>query len=849
MKKSVIIFTNILIMASILAFVIYYNGKKQNELIDSQIEAFEDMTLVLSQVTANYLQGEQRICDVWANYINASGLTMEEAVNYIRVSHVRPDTSAHLIYTDDGSFSGLSTRPRAGTEDDYVVSYAGVNLWQEAVLHNEVGDGIHITRAYTNPLNGEQALAFYNSITLTDESSGSSRDALLLRVIPVSKLEDGWVFPKEDYKSAELTMINAEGSYIIKGKSFKNTSFLEFYKSYTSTDPAALQYVTRELSMPSGTFTMNNSRGEECLIAHAQIRQTTEWNIISYVTLSELEGTQVDWPLIIPVGAALLLLFLLDMAYMMKFNRRLAHVAREAETASRAKTDFLSAMSHDIRTPMNAIIGLTAITEKNVEDPQLVSENLRKISMASNHLLTLINDILDISKVESGKLNLSPVNFSIVETAENLVNLSQPMVKEKKIDFSFHIRNMEKEYLNADQLRINQIFINILSNAIKYTEPGGSVKVSMEERSMDQEGSVELIYQVADTGIGMSKEYMERMYQPFSRQTDSRVNTIQGTGLGLAITRQMVDLMDGRIECESEEGKGTTFTVYLTLPVAEQQIEEADLENVDVLLVDDDEILLETGQETLRSLNALTETAASGEEAIRMITGRHQLGKDYDLVILDWKMPGMDGLDVVRALREKMQFKVPILLISSYDWSDIEEEAKKAGVNGFIGKPLFRSRLYDKISEVLGRKKESVLPEDDLSDIRGMKILVAEDNEINWEIIHALLEMYGIDSFRAPNGQIAVQMLMDAPRDSYDLVFMDIQMPVMNGLDAARAIRALENSWACDIPIIAMTADAFSENVSECMAAGMNGHIAKPIDTKLVLKEIRNIRIRQQSKR
>ena len=939
MKKSRIIFTNIVIMAAILAFVVFYNGKKRRELTASQIESFVDMTQVLGQVTANYLQGEQRICDVWAHYINATGFTMQEAADYIKVSHVRKDTSAHLIYTDDGSFAGLSTRPKTDTGDDYDVSYGKVNLWQEVDLDAQTGQGIHVTRAYTNPQNGEQSIAFYDSIILVDETDsdktqedgaqsgagridsdkvqqgreeqadeaqageattgGRTRRALLMRVIPLSKLEDGWAYPKEEYKSAELTMINSEGEYIIKGKSFKNSNFLEFYKSYTSTDPAALENIQEQLTAGGGSFTMHNSHGDECLIGHAPVGAALDWRILSYVTLDELQGSQVDWPLIILVSAGLVLLFVLDMAYMMKFNRRLAHVAKEAETASRAKTDFLSTMSHDIRTPLNAIIGLTTITEKNVQDPELVSENLRKISMASNHLLTLINDILDISKVESGKLNLTPAAFSIVETAENLVNLSQPMVKEKNIDFRFHIRRMEKEYLYADQLRINQIFINILSNAIKYTQPGGSVTVSMEERTggemagahaagkpgemagkpaagkpgevpgkpaagkpgeiaaapaegksgTGQEAYVTLVYRVADTGIGMSKEFMATMYQPFSRGTDSRVNTIQGTGLGLAITKQMVDLMGGQIDCESEEGKGTIFTVTLTLPVADQQTVQADLENVDVLLVDDDEILLETGLETLRSLKAIAETASSGEEAIQLVTNRHAIGKDYDLVILDWKMPGMSGIEVVKTLRENKHIEVPILLISAYDWSDIEDAAKEAGANGFISKPLFRSRLYEKISEMLGRKSRQILPEDDMSDLSGMKVLVSEDNDINWEIIHALLEMYGIASWRAENGQIAVDMLKSAPENAYDLVFMDIQMPVMNGLEATRTIRAMTDSWAGRIPIIAMTADAFSENVAECMTVGMNGHIAKPIDTKLVLKELRTIQSNRVSNR
>ena len=462
--------------------------------------------------------------------------------------------------------------------------------------------------------------------------------------------------------------------------------------------------------------------------------------------------------------------------------------------------------------------------------------------MASNHLLTLINDILDISKVESGKLTLSPVTFSVVETVENLVNMSQPMVKEKNIDFRFRVNRMEKEYLYADQLRLNQICINLLSNAIKYTQPGGQVCVDLRETPSEKPGCVHLAYTVADTGMGMSKEFMGRMYEPFSRQTDSRVNTVQGTGLGLAITKQMVGLMEGTIACESEEGKGTTFRVDLDIPVAERQLDEMHLDPIDVLVVDDDPVLLETASDNLASLGARPETASSGEEALGLIVSRHTAGRDFDIVILDWKMPLMDGVTCAKRIREEVGSRVPIVLISAYDFSQVEEAAKEAGANGFISKPLFRSRLYETINSVLGLQAKPVEPEEDHSDLADMRVLIAEDNDVNWEIISMLLSMYGVATERAENGRVCVDMLREATEGAYNLVFMDIQMPVMNGLDATRAIRGLTDSWASRIPIIAMTADAFSENVAECLAAGMNGHIAKPVDIKLVIKEITRIK-------
>ena len=323
----------------------------------------------------------------------------------------------------------------------------------------------------------------------------------------------------------------------------------------------------------------------------------------------DLKGDTENWLLVGVVSLGLLILFLFDLLSILYFNKRLQVAAREAESANKAKTDFLSTMSHDIRTPMNAIIGLTTIAEKNLGDVESTGESLRKISLASNHLLTLINDILDISKVESGKLKLSPLTFSIVETVENLVTVSQPMIKEKNIEFNFHINQIEKEYLYTDQLRLNQIYINLLSNAIKYTEPGGSVTVDLHQEESDKPGCVRLTYVVADTGIGMSPEFMANMYQPFSRQIDSRVNSIQGTGLGLAITKQMVDLLGGTIDCESEQGKGTTFTVVLDIPEADRQRDDMQLEPMDVLLVDDDETMLEVTTDTLESLGATAEQA------------------------------------------------------------------------------------------------------------------------------------------------------------------------------------------------------------------------------------------------
>ena len=829
-------------MVAILLFVVVYTIFENRINLQRQTEHFVNTTAAMERVTENYLEGEQRVCDVWARYINSREMSMEEAADYIRISHVLPNASAHLVYLD--SKKGVSTRPHPGT-GDYEVSYKNMEFLDDTAWISDIGDSINISRAYTNPMNGEQSLAFCNKITLRGSGDGAAEEAVLLRVLPISELEQKWIFPQEEFENAEITLIDFDGDYLIKSKTFKNSNFFEFYKSYNPSDPALLESLHSEVTSSTGSVTILNSRGEEMLLAFTPIAESVEWTLLSIIPKTDLKLNTQNWILIGVISAGLLVLFVIDMLFVRQFNKKLRIAAMEAESANKAKTDFLSTMSHDIRTPMNAIIGLTTIAQKNLGDPEATGESLRKIGLAGNHLLTLINDILDISKVESGKLNLSPVTFSIVETVENLVNLSQPMVKEKNIDFNFRVNRMEKEYLYADQLRLNQIYINILSNAVKYTEPGGSVSVDMKEEESPADGCVRLTYRVSDTGIGMTPEFMEKMFQPFSRQTDSRVNSIQGTGLGLAITKRMVDLMGGTIECQSEPGKGTTFNVVIDIPVSDRQREDMRLDPIDVLVVDDDEVLLKTAEDTLESMGAKVECAKTGAEALGMISGRRGEGRSFDVIILDWKMPDMNGIETVRRIRSEIDENVPVLLISAYDRSEVEEEAKKAGANGFVSKPLFRSTLYDKISQLLGKEIKSAEPEDDYSDLDGVHVLVAEDNDINWEIINAMLGMFGVTAERAENGRVCVDKMKEAEEGRYTLIFMDVQMPEMNGLDATKEIRRLEKPWAASIPIIAMTADAFSENVTECLNAGMNGHIAKPVDVKLVIKEIRKIKERE----
>ncbi len=514
-----------------------------------------------------------------------------------------------------------------------------------------------------------------------------------------------------------------------------------------------------------------------------------------------------------------------------------------AEVANKAKTTFLSSMSHDIRTPMNAIVGMTTIAAHHLDDRERVQDCLEKINLSSHHLLTLINDVLDISKIESGKLTLNPVVFSIRETITSLINIVRPMLSAKDLEFDVHLHRVDYESLYADEVRINQIFINILTNAVKYTPEGGKVVMDLTEEFLPENDHVRLTYTVEDTGIGMSEEFMATMYQTFSRAKDGRINKIQGTGLGLAIVKQMVDLMGGTIDCKSTLGKGTKFTVTLDVPVGKKMPEKLTLpQKIPILLVDDDEIFLESADEILRDMGAVTKTALGGEEALNIVKAGRQKGESFAVAIVDWKMPEMDGLRTIRAIRSVAGGEMPVILVSAYDWSEIEDEAGDSGANGFISKPLFRSYVYEKLCEILRLEGETAEEKaNQANDLQGKHLLVAEDNELNWEVIAELLDMSGISADHAKNGQECVDMLGKAPAGAYDMVLMDIQMPVMNGRDASRAIRADSRPYVRDIPIIAMTADAFAEDIAACLEAGMDGHVSKPVDMDKLYQEMHKV--------
>ena len=515
-------------------------------------------------------------------------------------------------------------------------------------------------------------------------------------------------------------------------------------------------------------------------------------------------------------------------------NAALKDAYEAADRASSAKTDFLSNMSHDIRTPMNAIIGMTAIAGAYIDDKERVRDCLAKITASSKHLLSLINEILDMSRIESGKLTLSEEEFNLSDLIENLLTMVKPQVAEKNHQMNVRIVDIEHEDVIGDSLRIQQAFVNIMSNAIKYTPDGGTINLTISERPTNKTkvGCYEFVFE--DNGIGMSEEFMKKLFTPFERAENEYSSKIQGTGLGMAITKNIVNMMNGDIKVKSVQGEGTTFTITIFLRL--QSVDDVSIEELvglPVLVVDDDEICCQSTAEILKEIGMDSEWVTKGHTAVERVVQRHDNDDDFFAVILDWKMPGMDGLETTKERRKKVGNEVPIIIFSAYDWTDIEMEARAAGVDAFISKPLFKSRLTSLFKGLVGEEVD--VPENELeniarSDYSDKRILLVEDNEINREIAVEILGMTGIQIETAENGKIAVDMVSDSADGYYDLVFMDIQMPVMNGYDAASAIRSLGRKYTNRLPIIAMTANAFAEDVVATKNAGMNEHIAKPLD-------------------
>ena len=574
---------------------------------------------------------------------------------------------------------------------------------------------------------------------------------------------------------------------------------------------------------------------EKNYLEEIQAQEQREWDF-EYVHLKTGEkrwfhniamGSEVN-------GKKKYILVMSDRTSDWKMNQALSEAVRAAETANKAKSTFLSNMSHDIRTPMNAIIGFTTLAVSNIDDKKRVQDYLGKILSSSNHLLSLINDILDMSRIESGKIHLEETEVSLSEVLHDLKTIISGQIHAKQLELYMDVMDVTNEDVYCDKTRLNQVLLNLLSNAVKFTPAGGTVSVRIRQYPGTVKGSELYEIRVKDNGIGMSQEFVQKIFSPFERERTSTVSRIQGTGLGMAITKNIVNMMGGTIEVLTEQGKGTEFIVRLPFRIQSkhQRIEKiAELEGLKALVVDDDFNTCDSVTKMLVKVGMRSEWTLSGKEAVLRARQSMEMGDAFHAYIIDWRLPDMNGIEVTRQIRS-LGDDTPIIILTAYDWSDIEVEARAAGVTAFCAKPMFMSDIRDTLMTAIGQKQAeaetAILPTAG-SDFRGRYILLVEDNELNSEIAAEILNEYGFLVDTAENGAEAVEKVKNSKPGNYDLVLMDVQMPVMNGYEATKQIRALDNPALAGITILAMTANAFDEDKKKALECGMDGFLSKPI--------------------
>ena len=727
---------------------------------DRVIETFEKMTVTAEQIITNYLEDEQHLCDIWSNYINRSAeagepMTAEEAISYIRKAKISPDIYGHLIFLDGDTLEGISTHPSLSNFNDYSVSYKNIKIFDSIDDIRRQDRPVNLTRAYTNPQNGVQSIAFMDMVNVLDDKSGEVREALLMRVESVSMLEDKLVFLNGEYESVEISLINKDGDYLVHGKSLKNSNFFEYYKSYNSGNIEDYTRMKEMVTTQSGTMRMLNSKGEECVISYTPLQSMNVWFLLAYIPAGELATeTVVDWLLLGMVTLGLMLLLAFNYLVLMLYNRKLAEAAEAAKQANEAKSHFLSTMSHDIRTPMNAILGLNEMVLRDSHEDEIVAYS-ESIRTAGKTLLGLINDILDFSKIEAGKMDIINVDYSFASMLNDLVNMVQGKAQDKGLSFYLDVDKNIPSILYGDEIRIKQIITNILSNAVKYTKEGGiTFKVGFEKIEEDPD-SIRLHISVTDTGVGIKPEDMDRLFKAFERIDENKNRNVEGTGLGMSIAQSFLNMMGSHIEVESEYGKGSTFSFVLVQSVRnwnpigdyEEHFKRSFSERMRyharftapkarLLVVDDTPVNLSVFENLLKRTKVQIDKATSGDEGISLYKQKH-----YDVIFLDHMMPDKDGIETLgdmKRIADSPNAGVPVVCLTANAISGMREKYINAGFDDYITKPIDPDRLEALLLQHLPKDKISSPNDEEIEEDSSIPDFIFEIQDLDADtgIIH-----------------------------------------------------------------------------------------------------------------
>lgn len=772
---------------------------------------------------------------------------MEEPENFVR-SYEGDKTIARILFIRTGNTKGISNTGEAFSEDELDFS-GGFTV-----------EGLPISTSYVNDL-GTWAYTMKCPV----EKDGGEIGTLYMEYIYDSFDE---ALPEKLYNgSASLYIMDTNSQrFVLKPKGIGerdagHLNLRDFYQANNILEKDLQDEIFESIQTGKNVMFYHDIQGKEALIYMWAVNGKAAY-LIGFVPVEAIqqEGNAVNRNMFMVVFVMLAAFFLCVTVYFLNerqrvkirrereaeretHSRQLAEALQAAQAANHSKTMFLSNMSHDIRTPMNAILGFATLLAKDADNPEKVREYTKKIDASGHHLLSLINDVLDVSKIESGKVVLTIGEFTLGTIVSSVDAIIRPAARARNQSFHVSVTGIEHENLIGDETRLNQILINLLSNAVKYTQEGGDIWfriIGLGQRSSQFE---HIRIEVEDNGFGMTPDYLKVIFDAFTRAENSTTNKVQGTGLGMAITKNIVELMGGTIEVASEEGKGSKFTVELELRIPERQIdgqfwEENGISHV--LAVDDDEELCRNMKSLLESAGVRTDVAYSGEEAVALAEKAIASEDAYQMILMDWNMPGMGGKEAVRQIRRTAPDGVWIFILTANDLDAIEGEAPRVGIDAFLSKPFFATALKEKLLELKSEESEQA-PESEDEDAKGffgLHVLVAEDNDINAEILMELLSLEGVNCEVAENGKLALERFGESAVGEFDVILMDVQMPVMNGYEATKAIRALPRKDAVTIPIIAMTANAFAEDVRDALNAGMNAHVAKPIEMDVVKETI-----------
>ena len=842
-KETPLVISVVLVFCILGAVVFFISQKISSEISSSAVNNLSESLDLIQGTIESILNNEADFQKLIAQEI----MMLEDPEEFIR-SYSKNKTLARLSLIRSGEHEGISNTGEKFSETGLDFS-AGKEV-----------EGLPISSSYLNDM-GTWAYTMKCPVVKDDEEIATLYAEYIYDLLDET-------LPNSFYGGhAMLYIMDTKNERFVltpKGMGERNAGHLDladFYRANDILDEELQAEVSEAVSSGQNFMFYHDVLKKDSLIYMWSVNHGAIY-LIGYVPIEAIQQesasvTQNIYIMVVSMMAAFLLCCIL---YYFKqkqqdkirkereeerevHSRQLAEALQTAQIANSSKTMFLSNMSHDIRTPMNAILGFTTLLTRDAENPEKVREYTEKIAASGRHLLGLINDVLDVSKIESGKVVLTIGEFALKDLVSSVDSIIRPMAHAKNQHFEVSVTDIEHEYLIGDETRLNQVLINLLSNSVKYTPEKGIIWLRIIRLKQHTSQYEHIRIEVEDNGYGMTPEYLKTIFDPFTRAENSTTNKVQGTGLGMAITKNIVELMGGTIRVASEVDKGTLFTVELELRVPDGQTDEEFWKNYSIsriLAVDDDVEICKNVQTLMRNTGVLVDTTFRGKEAVRMVQDAIASGKDYQMILLDYQMPGLNGIETAKQIRALVPWEIPILFLTAYDGQELEEEAGSIGNFGVLAKPFFVAAFKEKIMKMHAeRHPEDGMPEPaEDHDLEGLHFLVAEDNEINAEILSELLELEGATCEVVENGQLAVNRFKASTAGEFDAILMDVQMPVMNGYEASRAIRAMERKDAGEIPIIAMTANAFAEDVKDSLDAGMNVHIAKPIDMELLKKTV-----------